>query len=234
MSAVSTLNLNESEQGALEDLLIDQMDQSADLKANKRLRSTRFVATRFANRCLPFNSVKARWVNVLGLGATNDRAEVQEEAQRGLSPYWHRMINATTSLAVGKEDAFPAFQAVMEQFFSTGISRHSADPMKLVSSIQQSFPSCFSEMTAFSRRILFHEAMQQSGNAVAIDSEWERRLDVAVEKDEKVREQIKRSVQCQTSCLRRISMYVDVTRISTDSLLLLVTCEIYRSTMLHQ
>ena len=191
LSAMSRLKLEIPEQDVVEDLLIDQMEQSADLESNKSLRSTRYVAVRFANRCLPYNSVKARWVNVLGLGAVNDKAEVRDEAERGLSPYWYRMLNGTTGDVDGAAISFPAFEAVVDQFFQGRTVSRQTEPMAVARQVQDLYPGCFREVTAFTRRLLFQEAMLRADVAVSIDSEWERRLDAAVESDLKARDAIK-------------------------------------------
>ena len=202
LSAVARLDPTSSEQSVLEDLLIEQMEQSADLDSNKRLRSTRFVAVRFANRCLPYASVKARWVDLLGLGATEDRAEVREEAERGLSPYWYRMLNGATGGTNTEELAFPAFEALMDQFFPGRTVSRGAEPMAVVKQSHSLHPTCFRELTSFARRIMFQEAMQKATVGLTVDSEWERRLDTTAESDLKAREAIKahmRSLMEQTS-----------------------------------
>ena len=89
LSAMARIELTSDGQGVLDGLLINQISKQADLQEKKRLRCTRFVAVRFANRCLPYASVRARWIDVLGIGAHRDRAEVREEA-KSLRPYWHR------------------------------------------------------------------------------------------------------------------------------------------------
>ena len=195
LSAFTRLKLESAERSLLEDLLMDQMEQSADLEGYKRLRSTRYVAIRFANRCLPYSSVKARWVDILGLGAINDRAEVREEAARGLSPYWYRMLNGSNAVSDTGDLPFPAFEDIMDQFFSGRTTNRDLEPMALVKETQQLHPDCFQEMIAFARRLLFHEAIWTIDHAVSIDSEWERRLDVAVESNVEVRDAIKRHMQ---------------------------------------
>ncbi|KAK0833907.1 proteasome component M29 [Friedmanniomyces endolithicus] len=191
LSAISRLQLTKEEQSVLEEFLVDQMAQSADLEENKRLRSTRYVTIRFANRCLPYASVKARWINILGAGATSDRAEVREEAERGLSPYWHQMLNGSLGLALPEQILFPSFTVVVRQFFqgqTTGIIQES---MAIVMQAKALHPQCFQHMTTFARRILYHEAISVSSAAPRIDSEWERRLDTAAESNAGVRKAIR-------------------------------------------
>ncbi|KAH9829277.1 ECM29 protein [Teratosphaeria destructans] len=195
LSAMAGLKLEAHERIVLEELLIDQMEQSANLEADKRLRSTRYVAVRFANRCLPYASVKARWVDVLGLGATKDRAEVREEAERGLSPYWYRMLNGTLGSLEPESVVFPRFTEVMDQFFAGRATNQDIEPFAIARQALRSQKYSYSHMTAFARRILFQEAMQSNGVPANLDSEWERRVDTAAESDESTREAIKNAMR---------------------------------------
>lgn len=194
LSAMTRLKLKSFEQDVLEDLLVDEISQSADLEGSKRLRSTRYVALRFANRCLPYNSVKARWVDLVGLGAVKDRAEVREEAERGLSPYWYRMLNGSIGGAPAEELRFPSFEAIVDQCFAGRTSSATKGPLALARQAQTSYPDSFHQITTFSRRMLFAEALTMADVAVDIDSEWERRLDVAVENSVDARNAIRSHV----------------------------------------
>jgi proteasome component ECM29 len=49
------------------------------------VRSARFATVRWANRCLEYNDVVARWINILALGGrTDERSDVVEEGKKGL------------------------------------------------------------------------------------------------------------------------------------------------------
>lgn len=185
--AMSRMQLKADEQAVLEELLVDQMLQSTDLEANKRLRSTRFVTIRLANRCLPYSSVEARWIDVLGIGAVGDRAEVREEAERGLSPYWYRMLNGSLGTVQQEAIAFPTFDALMAQFFPGRTTNNEMEPLAVAQQTRKLYPLCFQHMTTFVRRALFHEAMAVSKEIVNLDSEWERRIDASAESGEKAR-----------------------------------------------
>lgn len=191
LSAMSRLDLSAEEQAVLEELLIFQTTQSADLDGNKRLRSTRYVAVRFANRCLPYSSVKARWVDILAMGATSDRPEVREEGERGLSPYWHRMLNGSNT---GNEDVdlkFPDFDTVVDEFFRIQIGVTSQDSATLARRSHELHVASFQHMTAFARRILVQTALQRTGVPVNLDSDWEKRLDAMIESDVSARDAVK-------------------------------------------
>jgi proteasome component ECM29 len=194
ISALAGQVLSEEEQHVLEDLLTEQMERSADLEGNKRLRSTRYVALRFANRCLPFSSYKARWINVLGMGATSDRAEVREEGERGLSPYWYMMLNGSLGNSQTKQISYPRFTDIVYHFFQSHITNRNKKAMALANDARKLYPACFEHMTAFARRILFHEAMAEHGLPPNVDNEWERRVDSAAETDEKARSAIRKHI----------------------------------------
>ncbi len=191
LSAFARFELNGSEQSVLEDLLIDQMEQSADLEGNKRLRSTRYVVIRFANRCLPYSSVKARWIDVLGLGATTDRAEVREEAERGLSPYWYRMLNGSTGATDPGTPKVPSFSSVIDHFFLGRTTDRTTEPAAIARDAHKAHAHSFQHMTSFARHMLLAEALEKADIAIDSNSEWERKLDVAVETDAKAREAVR-------------------------------------------
>ncbi|QIX00250.1 hypothetical protein AMS68_005767 [Peltaster fructicola] len=174
--------ITKEEQQVLEDLLIEQMTLSDDLKANQRLRSTRFAAVRFANRCLPFESVKARWVDLLATDASDERMEVKEESERGLSPYWYLMLKGANGVSGDEVVSFPPFTDLVTHLFpgsSDNTKRHDRNGRHLAKSL------------AFSRRILLHEALRDSKQVPALSADWERNLDTLVENDQKARDTVK-------------------------------------------
>ncbi|OQO09014.1 hypothetical protein B0A48_05905 [Cryoendolithus antarcticus] len=193
ITAIARFDLAAHEREILEELLVEQMMLSADLEANKRLRSTRYVAVRFANRCLPFDSVKARWIDVLGIGARDDRAEVREESERGLNPYWYQMLRGTS--ATGAEEIlFASFEDVVRQFFGGRTVRSKVEPMAVVVEARKAHKHCFVHMVAFARRVLFHEALMEANMSPGLDNEWDRRIDAAAETDPKARSALKQYI----------------------------------------
>ncbi|GIZ49370.1 hypothetical protein CKM354_001240000 [Cercospora kikuchii] len=190
--------LQTHEQQVLEELLIDQMNQSANLEASSRLRSTRYVAVRFANRCLPYSSVKGRWIDALAMGATSDRPEVREEGERGLSPYWHRMLNGTSEGIESAETKFPGFKAVVQEFFVVQTKITSDEAGVIARRSREVYESSYLGLTAFARRMLIQEALREAQIPLNLDSEWERRLDAMAESDLPARQAIKSKVSALT------------------------------------
>lgn len=197
LGSMGRLELQKSEQEVLEDLLIDQMVQSSDLEGSKRLRSTRYIAVRFANRCLPYSSVKARWVDILAAGAASDRPEVREEGERGLSPYWYRMLNGSNIGADAPTVSFPTFDAVVEQLFITQTQITSNEPTVIVRRTRELNKFSFPFMVGFARRMLVHQALTSAAIPVNLDHDWERRLDAMVESDAPARTAVKSQLQAK-------------------------------------
>jgi proteasome component ECM29 len=71
----------ESNEG-LRSLLLKYMVQQEDESV---VRSARFTAVRWANRCLEYDDVVGRWIDILALGShSNERSDVVEEGNKGL------------------------------------------------------------------------------------------------------------------------------------------------------
>lgn len=190
LTAMGRLEItSQAQREVLEDLLIDQMTQSGRME-KPRIRSTRYTAVRFANRCLPYHSIKARWVDVLATGATSDRPEVREEGERGLSPYWYRMLNGSNVDNKAPTLQFPSFQDTVEEFFIKQTPITGTGATIRVQKAQQIHEAAFPIMTAFARRMLVAAVIE-----VNIDNEWERRLDTMIESDLAARNQVKNHIK---------------------------------------
>ena len=71
----------ESKEG-LRSLLLKYMVLQEDESV---VRSARFTAVRWANRCLEYSDVVGRWIDILALGGhSNERSDVVEEGNKGL------------------------------------------------------------------------------------------------------------------------------------------------------
>ncbi|KAI0854143.1 ARM repeat-containing protein [Daldinia vernicosa] len=69
----------------LEILLLEYMT----LPQGQGRRTARHIAARYANNCLPYSNIQARWIDILALGGgPSERRDVLEEGQRGLDPWW--------------------------------------------------------------------------------------------------------------------------------------------------
>lgn len=186
----------------LESLLLDQMEKSGirDDASPVARRSTRYAAVRFANRCLPYTSIKARWIDILAIAAgKEDRQEVSEEGSRGLSPYWFRMLNGANDASAQEPNmVFPSFVDLMDfAFHQTSISSAAsrrALPEAAVERLHQQYPHAFLAVIKYCRHVFLHEALHESQSQVKLDADWEIKLDAVVANDEAVRSAVKQSI----------------------------------------
>ena len=191
--------ISEEIESSLEGLLLHNMQrQPGDMEGSetKIVRSTQFTAVRFANRCLPFKNTKARWMNVLAMGASTDkRREMIEEGSKGLDPYWYRMLNpAILEVIEGRKSKFskydfPGFFDVLEAFFGKdsvwNTNRPQTDPLPM--------DSAYGPALMFCRNVLLFEAL--NSDAPVVDVEWERQLGVLVTDNEQTQQKVKAYLQ---------------------------------------
>ena len=150
------------------------------------IRSTRYVAVRFANRCLPYSSTRARFMNLLALSkGSNERNELIEEGKKGLDPYWYRILNppqlastysqgTTNRLDQNSRYEMPDFRTLVDYLFS---SEEKARTLGFG----------YVHAVSLCRTILLHAAIAQSAKAPAIDDDWERNVHALIQNDEEVR-----------------------------------------------
>ena len=143
------------------------------------VRSTRYVALRFANRCLPFYNVHARLIDLLALAeGPKERNEVIEEGRKGLDPYWYRNLNpveVTESLETYPRYGMPEFRQLVAILFYDDEAL-----TKLGHGLAAAVEFCMA--------VLFHEALASGSKAPAIDVEWSRNIDALITNDEDARE----------------------------------------------
>lgn len=158
------------------------------------VRSTRFIAVRFANRCLPYRNATARWMNMLAIaGDVNDRSEVKEEGKKGLDPYWFRMFNPPKNI-FGKDESkyqFPAFPDLVEKFFGPETPWDSLT----TTGSQVQLANAYNPAISFCRYILLHRALSLTEKAPGINAEWEKNIDALVSNDEESRGHLKRYLE---------------------------------------
>ena len=176
-------------EASLASLFLRQMDlnpKTSNGDGNGVMRSTRFVAVRFANRSLPYASIDGRYIDVLALcGRSGGRNEVLEEAKKGLDPYWYQMLNpridspsTVTELDPANSIHFPAFPALVERLLGP-----SANWDLFTAHLATAYMTALS----FCRNILLHEALAFVGRPPIVDTEWERNIDALVTNDEDAR-----------------------------------------------
>ena len=150
-------------------------------------RSARYAAVRYANRCLPFENVDARWIALLAtadnVGSTQ---EVIEEGSKGLDPFWHEMARPRRQSSLVKnqphELAFPDFSNLVRKFFGTAHSLQLSD----------AHPHSMGPAVSLSRNTLVAEALRGTEYAIIADADWERGVDALLSSNEMARATVRR------------------------------------------
>ncbi|KAK8197641.1 proteasome stabiliser-domain-containing protein [Phyllosticta capitalensis] len=194
LGALSTSN-NAIVHESLRGLLLEQMEDTDEAEEqSKTRRSTRYAAVRFANRCLPYSDVVARWIDILAVsGPSSEGQEVREEGIRGLDPHWSRLLYS--SLDRPNDDfAFPEFKKLSIYLLSlpdeptpNGPGR----PRHQVLKFKQQYAHAYAPSFSYLRRILINEALRTQNYDLPVDADWERKLDTAVAADMRAREAVK-------------------------------------------
>ncbi|AEO70666.1 uncharacterized protein THITE_2070453 [Thermothielavioides terrestris NRRL 8126] len=165
------------------------------------VRSARHAVTKWANNCLLFSDVHARWIDILAIaGRPNERSDVVEEGQRGLDP-WTYYANDD------KSRTLPDWNELVHMFFREAIMPRNApapsaqgqgmevdDSGVFVNFPAESLPA-FPVAVDYCRRILFLTALQD----FHIEPGWEQRLGALVESDLATRHAIRRYLSSSAS-----------------------------------
>ncbi|KAH8648910.1 proteasome stabiliser-domain-containing protein [Tricladium varicosporioides] len=166
------------------------------------VRSARFSTVRWANRCLDYDDVVGRWINILALGGgADERSDVVEEGKKGLDPYWYQLLNSSTTAPT--ECPLPDWSNMVKVFFTgesmienstTANSMKSGmevDGISVFGNFAGLKVNAFAPAITYCRRILLLAAIKQSDIPFLIDADWERQLDVLFRSDKKSRKVMK-------------------------------------------
>lgn len=160
------------------------------------VRSTRFVAVRFANRCLSFSNTGGRLIDILALnGGEGERNEVLEEGTNGLNPYWHAKLDANynVSPAVSSDHSgqqTPDFSALVYRIYNPEGNRTDA-----LGSVRGLSVRAVDAAASFCFSILFHQALESERLEPSFDEDWERKLGALVANDADARQAVKRYIK---------------------------------------
>jgi proteasome component ECM29 len=177
---------DDNENRDLEILLLDYMT----LPDKEGLRSAKHVAARFANNCLSYNNVKARWIDILALsGEGLERRDVIEEGQKGLDPWWASKLRPDDSLAL------PDWTQLAEVLFDTTHKTFGEDEMAIdQKSAYSLFPNerlkAFPVAIKYTRQMLFLAGIGTTN----IEIDWESQLETQMEKDLSSRAALKKYI----------------------------------------
>ncbi|KAI1426579.1 ECM29 protein [Xylaria sp. FL1777] len=171
----------------LEILLLECMD----LPEQQNIRTARHVAARFANNCLPYNNIKARWISIQALSAgSSERRDILEEGQRGLDPWWATKLHPEETLQFPDwvELANFLFNSTPRQIEEHEMAVDQTSRYALYSNHRlQAFPVAI----RFVKQVLFLTALAE--NSVEID--WQSRLDTRIHNDLAARHSIRQYIK---------------------------------------
>ncbi|MCJ1471847.1 proteasome component M29 [Lambiella insularis] len=207
-------------ENALTDLLSHNMMLkvgNTDAYGNTVIRSSRYIAIRFANRCLPFHNVRARLMDVLALAdGSRERSEVLEEGKRGLDPYWYRNINPINELPTAGREMLdtsryqmPKFHDLVEVIFA-GKESSTATHHRLGFGL--------SPAVIFCRCVLLSQALSSRNVSPVVDTDWKKNIDAIVANDEKGRDTIKEYLQDEYNGATRSFHLLTFLQIALDAL----------------
>ena len=155
------------------------------------VRSTRFISLRFANRCLPYDNVDARYMDVLALCTSGkERNELLEEGKKGLHPYWNKVMNPGVYISMTEipsdnpeESNLPPFTSIVQRLLGPE-SDWNLDLPNMASALNSTLSFC--------RSILMQYALESAGSAPKIDADWERNIDAVVRNTEDTKIDLRR------------------------------------------
>ncbi|KAL7760650.1 hypothetical protein ACKLNR_010740 [Fusarium oxysporum f. sp. zingiberi] len=157
------------------------------------VRSTRHAVVKWANQCLAFSDVLARWIDILAVGAyEGERSDVIEQGHKGLDP-WTYHAHAETSLEL------PDWKEMIIMFFGSeiipeSITEAAAAPLPDVTekshsvfeNFQGSRIAAFPVALRYCKHIMFLKALED----FEVEPDWMQTLDARVKTDIKTREKI--------------------------------------------
>ncbi|KAI1806685.1 ARM repeat-containing protein [Daldinia bambusicola] len=166
----------------LEILLLEYMT----LPQGQGRRTARHVAARFANNCLPYSNIQARWIDILALGGgTSERRDVLEEGQRGLDPWWATKFHPESALIL------PDWTKLAEMLFNTDRetdgSRMDVDQTSKYTLFPNDILRAFPIAIQYVKQILFLTALDEDKFEIDWESQLERKLQNDLESRNQVR-----------------------------------------------
>lgn len=148
------------------------------------VRSARHAVVKWANNCLPFSDVQARWIDILAIaGRQDERSDVVEEGQKGLDP-WTYYANDSMSRAL------PDWTQMVKTFFrepntfagnsaSRGVDGMDVDEESAYLNFPGDSFAAFPVALRYCKHILFLTALKN----FTVDPGWERQLEKLVNSD---------------------------------------------------
>ncbi|KAK4167129.1 proteasome component ECM29 [Cladorrhinum sp. PSN259] len=150
------------------------------------VRSARHVATKWANQCLPFSDVHARWIDILAIaGRRDERSDTVEEGQKGLDPWtYYANDEKSTSLPDWKEMVGVFFKEPItfrnsSQWIWTRPGQMDVDSRGVFLNFPDEARRCFPVAIDYCRKVLFLTALKD----FKVEPGWERQLEATINSD---------------------------------------------------
>ena len=150
------------------------------------VNSTKYVATRFANKCLPFQDPLARLIDIVAI-ASGERRELSEEGTRGLDPYWHESNQKLTNSS-GQDTLvrLPSLESIVKTLLDSQLQEN-----KRIASL----PSFLAAAVPFCRNILVTEALSDTKESIDDFTDWKSRIDTVIETNVQARIRLKQHLR---------------------------------------
>lgn len=157
------------------------------------VRSTRHAVVKWANQCLAFSDVHARWIDILAIaGQYNERNDVIEQGHKGLDPWTYMAHNqANTKMPSWKEMALAYFDSLIEPAPEAG--QHSASGMPTLPArpVFQNFHGsrilAFPVALRYCKNLLLLSALDD----FTVQPDWMQALSAQLKNDIKTQEQVR-------------------------------------------
>lgn len=168
-----------AQQKSLKSMLLHFFMLSDDPPA---VRSTRHAVVKWANQCLPYSDVYARWIDILAVGTQHiQRPDVVEQGRKGMDPW-------TYFAHVEKSPALPDWRLMMVTFFGSQIDpkRHPEHGSSIALVGRESFvnfpghwSAAYSTALRFCKDIMFLTALTD----FQVQHGWQARLGALMKND---------------------------------------------------
>ncbi|KAJ5347733.1 uncharacterized protein N7506_000986 [Penicillium brevicompactum] len=199
-------------QDQLRPFLVRQMSmQPGDVDPDtgyRAVRGVQYAAVRFANRFLPFSDVVARWIDLMAIARGPERQqEIVEEGKKGLHPYWYRLLNPakdgkwSASAEAPKQDEswfnFPKFDETTRFLLGSGGQEEHLNVQAMSASQLLSGPykGSFVPTISFLRNTLLWEAFSAVGITVALEQDWDYKLEVLLSTSPEARSAVRQYIR---------------------------------------
>ncbi|KAF7560684.1 hypothetical protein G7046_g3444 [Stylonectria norvegica] len=191
--ALSSLSANipatvGSEETGLRTMLLTYMTLPDEAPA---VRSTRHAVVKWANQCLNFSDINARWIDILGIaGQKDERNDVIEQGHKGLDP-WTYYAHLETKVSL------PDWTQMVITFFGSLIGPDKHSEPKSISALPELPHSVFenfegTRISAFpvALRYIKHIMFLTALGDFKIEPDWMQALDARIKTDIKTRQKI--------------------------------------------